>query len=96
MDGSNQIGTDHVMRCLALANEAKRSGWESIFVLKDPEDAIVKFIVSCDHRVKKLISSADCEKISYNMVAHGHWLPVYQIQDANETINLIFDLKPSG
>ena len=94
MDGSNDIGTGHVMRCLALANEAKQRGWECIFVLRDPEDQIVKFIVSCDHGIKKLITSAEGEKRSCNAVAHSHWLPVSQIQDANETINLIHNLKP--
>ena len=34
------------MRCLAVANEAKRRDWECIFVLRDPEDGIVKYINS--------------------------------------------------
>ena len=73
------------MRCLALANEAKLRDWECIFVLRDPEDRIVEYITSFDHRVKKF-ASADGEKITYNSTAHGDWLPVSQIQDANETV----------
>ena len=93
MDASRDIGTGHVMRCLAVANEAKRRDWECIFVLRDPEDGIVEYITSFDHRVKKLIS-ADGEKITYNATSHGDWLPVSQTQDANETVEVICDSQP--
>jgi UDP-2,4-diacetamido-2,4,6-trideoxy-beta-L-altropyranose hydrolase len=81
------------MRCLAVANEAKRRDWECIFVLRDPEDGIVTYINSFDHRVKELIS-ADGEKTTYNTTAHGDWLPVSQTQDANETFEVICELDP--
>lgn len=93
MDASRDIGTGHVMRCLAVANEAKRRDWECIFVLRDPEDGIVKYINSFDHRVKELIS-ADGEKTTYNTPAHGDWLPVSQTQDANETFEVTCELDP--
>ena len=92
-DASSQMGSGHVMRCLAVANEAKRRDWECIFVLRDPEDGIVKYINSFDHRVKKLIS-ADGDKTTYNPTAHGDWLPVSQTQDANETCEVICELDP--
>ena len=93
MDASRDIGTGHVMRCLAVANEAKQRSWECIFVLRDPEDDIVKHISSFDHRVKKL-TSEDGRKVTDNATPHGDWLPVPQIQDANETVEVIFKLDP--
>ena len=93
MDASRDIGTGHVMRCLAVANEAKQRSWECIFVLRDPEDDIVKHISFFDHRVKKL-TSEDGRKVTDNATPHGNWLPVPQIQDANETVEVICEFDP--
>lgn len=92
-DASSEIGTGHVMRCLALSNAAKQRGWECTFVLRDPEDEIVQCITSFSHRVEKLMS-INSEKITYDATAHGDWLPVSQTQDANETVEVICELDP--
>lgn len=42
-DGNSEIGSGHIMRCLALANEAKIQGYECIFVIasEDFKDTIL-------------------------------------------------------
>ena len=64
------------------------------FCFRDPQSDIVKFITSFKHRVHKLISLVYGVKSTTNATTHGHWLPVSQIQDATETVNLVYNIKP--
>lgn len=93
VDTSLKIGTGHLMRCLALANEARQRDWECIFVLRDPEEEIVQYITSFEHRVEKLTSILG-EIIKNSTTAHGAWLSVSQAQDAIDTVEIIDELKP--
>jgi UDP-2,4-diacetamido-2,4,6-trideoxy-beta-L-altropyranose hydrolase len=58
VDGSTRIGTGHIMRCLALAEEFKRHGVEAVFITKDYDRAIIRRIRSAGYSV--MVIPADC------------------------------------
>ena len=93
-DASLAIGTGHVMRCLTLANAAKRKGWNICFLVRDPSENITNLIRDAGHQVWKLLSSPLNKKHSFNFLDHGDWLTVSQVDDAQETLDAIRGFKP--
>ena len=92
-DASPIIGTGHIMRCLALANQAIQTGWRCVFVVRDPAANIIEFINLAGHEVKVLRTSPQFRKNQGNKVSCSR-LAVSQIDDAHETVGIIRALKP--
>lgn len=94
-DQSDIIGTGHVMRCITIADEAKRRGWQTCFALRDPDFYAIDFIKSAGHQTEmfKTIHSNRVKKPKH--FNYEDWLPVSQDLDAIETLGVVSKLRPN-
>jgi UDP-2,4-diacetamido-2,4,6-trideoxy-beta-L-altropyranose hydrolase len=53
-DGSLELGSGHLMRCLALASELKEGGSECIFFSRAPSASLASLIASGGHRLVEM------------------------------------------
>lgn len=72
VDASLAIGTGHVMRCLTLADELKRSGVECVFVCRLHEGNLNAVIAARGYQVLALPAGTSQGTAKAN--AHAHWL----------------------
>src|SRR5690606_21640387 len=72
VDASLAIGTGHVMRCLTLADELKRSGVECVFVCRLHEGNLNALIAARGFQVLALPGGTSHGAGENN--AHAHWL----------------------
>lgn len=88
-DASLQIGTGHVMRCLALADALKAKGTDCQFICRAHEGNLIDLIRSksyithslpITHREGLCISPSATDTPSIDL-AHAHWLGATQEQD---------------
>jgi UDP-2,4-diacetamido-2,4,6-trideoxy-beta-L-altropyranose hydrolase len=82
-DASKQIGTGHFMRCLALADELKKKGAQISFVSRHLPVHLSDLLIARGLKYKPL--SADAMEEPGDELAHSHWLPTSQAQDADST-----------
>jgi len=94
-DSSDFIGSGHVKRCLSLAKEIKKRGFESLFICNDFKGNLISEIEK-DFRVLKLPKIKKLPKKETNYVnkeSYTDWLGCSEKEDAINTFNLIANLK---
>lgn len=88
-DSSLRIGSDHVMRCLALADDLRQRGAVVAFICRNHPGNMIGLIESKGYPVKCLPQpEAEYVELSEE-VAHAPWLGVSWEQDAAETITAL-------
>jgi UDP-2,4-diacetamido-2,4,6-trideoxy-beta-L-altropyranose hydrolase len=94
VDANETIGTGHLMRCLALAEELARQGATCCFVSRNTPRHMLARIESAGHVVMQLPDSPKSPLSSSPSTAHGHWLGVGAEQDAEEFLGLLRPGRP--
>jgi len=61
-DGSNELGTGHIMRCLAFAQWLKKNGVPSVLVMKDYDHAIIGLSRSFNCKVETISGACSFKK----------------------------------
>lgn len=95
VDSSIDIGTGHVMRCLAFADELKTKSINAYFICRDLPGSIHKTIRSRGYHVVLLPLQLPYKDIQYSDDYAG-WLQVSQAQDSHEFINCLHNLNISS
>ena len=96
-DASLQIGTGHVMRCLALANALAEHGAQCEFICREHPGNLIEFIRDQGFTTHSIpvLSVTDSGTISTGPEpAHQHWLGATQHQDAEACTHLLAGSPP--
>lgn len=86
-DASYDIGSGHVMRCLALADVLRLTGATCRFVCRDHPGNLIDFIQQKGFAVRKLAAS-DCDARANN-TPYSAWLGTDWLTDAEQTITAL-------
>jgi UDP-2,4-diacetamido-2,4,6-trideoxy-beta-L-altropyranose hydrolase len=93
VDGSAQIGTGHVQRCLSLAEALRKAGADVIFVTRLGGDVIPSLISAREFTHYQLPTERQYIA-SENDPAHAHWAQVDWQTDAADTLAAFVAQKP--
>lgn len=96
VDASDEIGTGHVMRCLALAEELKDFGFKSKFFCRAHSGHMAELIKNNRHEVE-LLPIRDKWVAELNLTSHSNyesWLGANWSDDVREVLNRVKDHPP--
>jgi UDP-2,4-diacetamido-2,4,6-trideoxy-beta-L-altropyranose hydrolase len=91
VDGSAQIGTGHVQRCLSLADALRRGGAEIVFVTRLGGDVVARLIAEHGFEHITLRETATDFVPEPGTPAHAKWAGIGWMGDAAETIAELSD-----
>ncbi len=86
-DASNQIGTGHVVRCLALADALNQPQKNVLFLCKAHSNHLANLIKDRGYPVS-LLNTSDLNDSAY---AHSYWLGGTEDDDAQQSLEAITD-----
>ena len=99
VDASLQIGSGHVMRCLTLADELKKTGAKITFITRDHPGNLNQLIENKGHSLEVLSPPSISDDLQADFVnpriEYLKWLGVPEFKDASETIAKLEKNKPS-
>jgi UDP-2,4-diacetamido-2,4,6-trideoxy-beta-L-altropyranose hydrolase len=95
-DASQKMGTGHVMRCLTLAEELRDKGVNCRFISREHPGNLIDLIAQRGFEVFALPydeSQLKTEDLGLNLPKHTDWLGSNWVQDADETLASIGNVK---
>lgn len=90
-DASIKIGTGHILRCLALAEDFKENNDEVVFICRELEGNLIGFLIEKGYKVIKLQNVDRKDRWNTNFITNSYsdWLGVEWTTDAIQTIEVI-------
>lgn len=96
VDASIKIGTGHVMRCLALADELRRQGHQCLFICRNHEGHLGNLITQKDFELHVLHTPKQLGTFANDKadLAHSDWLEAPWQTDAEQTLRVLMGHAP--
>lgn len=97
-DASIQIGTGHVMRCLALADAITQKGGSCTFICREHPGNLIQLVLGRGHQVYPLsvpLESTTSKSSDVDAVTHAAWLGNTQEKDAVEVSIILAKIRPT-
>lgn len=92
VDASSEMGTGHVVRCLALAQVLRQRGDRVVFICRTLPGNLLAVIEGHGHETVALPAPDPSSEVAPDELAHAPWLEVHWTRDADETAAAIADL----
>ncbi len=85
-DASAEIGTGHIMRCLALAGRMAEGGETPVFVARDIFPNLADRITAAGYKLMRLAPATSRNDDRRNLIPHAHWLAASWQDDVAATL----------